>query len=65
MIKYKYISLIKYAEAILSNSTQKVYWFEITEMLVAVFLRRLKPLRGLLPILLRGEQRHDGCEQFA
>ena len=22
-------------------------------------------LRGLLPILLFGEQRHDGCEQFA
>jgi len=22
-------------------------------------------LRGLLPILLIGEQRHDGCEQFA
>ena len=24
-----------------------------------------QPLRGLLPILLFGEQRHDGCEQFA
>ena len=24
-----------------------------------------KPLRGLLPILLLGEQGHDGCEQFA
>jgi len=23
-----------------------------------------QPLRGLLPILLLGEQRHDGCEQF-
>ena len=22
-------------------------------------------LKGLLPILLLGEQRHDGCEQFA
>jgi len=22
-------------------------------------------LRGLLPVLLLGEQRHDGCEQFA
>jgi len=22
-------------------------------------------LRGLLPILLLGEQRHNGCEQFA
>jgi len=25
----------------------------------------LQPLRGLLPILLLGEQMHDGCEQFA
>jgi len=24
-----------------------------------------QPLRGLLPILLLGEQRYDGCEQFA
>ena len=25
----------------------------------------LQPLRGLLPISLLGEQRHNGCEQFA
>jgi len=25
----------------------------------------LKPLRGLLPISLLDEQRHNGCEQFA
>ena len=25
----------------------------------------LQPLRGLLSISLLGEQRHDGCEQFA
>jgi len=24
-----------------------------------------QPIRGLLPILLLGEQRHNGCEQFA
>jgi len=24
-----------------------------------------QPLRGLLPVLLLGEQRHDGYEQFA
>ena len=30
------------------------------------FLQLLsQPLRGLIPILLLGEQRHDGCEQFA
>jgi len=26
---------------------------------------RLQPLSGLLPVLLLGEQRHNGCEQFA
>jgi len=25
----------------------------------------LQPLRGLLPISLLGEHRHDGCKQFA
>ena len=24
-----------------------------------------QPLRGLLPVLLLGEQKHNGCEQFA
>jgi len=24
-----------------------------------------QPFRGLLPVLLLGEQRHNGCEQFA
>ena len=24
-----------------------------------------QPLRGLLPVSLLGEQKHDGCEQFA
>jgi len=28
---------IKYTEAILSNSTRKLLWFEITKMLIAVF----------------------------
>jgi len=31
-----YIFQIKYAEAILPNSTQKLLWFEITKMLTAV-----------------------------
>ena len=25
----------------------------------------VQPFRGLLPVSLPGEQRHDGCEQFA
>jgi len=36
MLKYKYIFEIKYTEAILSNRTLKLLWFEITEMLIAV-----------------------------
>jgi len=38
MLKYKYIFKVKYrpTEAILSNSTRKLLWFEITKMLTAV-----------------------------
>jgi len=34
MVKYKYIFQIKYTEAILSNSTRILLWFEITKMLI-------------------------------
>ena len=33
MLKYKYIFQIKYTEAVLSNSTRKVLWFEITKLM--------------------------------
>jgi len=36
MLKYKYIFQIKYTEAILSNSTRQLLWFEISKMLIAV-----------------------------
>ena len=36
MLKYKYIFQKKYTEAILSNSTRKLLWFEISKMLIAV-----------------------------
>jgi len=36
MLKYKYIFQIKYTEAILSNSTRKLLWFEISKMVIAV-----------------------------
>ena len=36
VLKYEYIFQIKYTEAILSNSTGKLLWFEITKMLIAV-----------------------------
>jgi len=35
-LKYKYIFQIKYTEAILSNSTWKLLWFEIIKVLIAV-----------------------------
>jgi len=34
--KIKYIFQIKYTEAILSNRTWKISWFEITKVLIAV-----------------------------
>ena len=36
MLKYKYIFQIKYTDAVLSNSTQKLLRFEISKMLIAV-----------------------------
>jgi len=36
MLKYKHIFQIKYTEAILSNSTGKLLWFEISKMLIVV-----------------------------
>jgi len=41
MLNYKYISQIKYTEAILSNSTRKLLWFEIRKMLIAVLKMNL------------------------
>ena len=35
VLKCKYVSQIKYTETILSNSTGKLLWFEITKMLIA------------------------------
>jgi len=35
MLKYKCIFQIKYTEAVLSNSTRKLLWFDITKTLAA------------------------------
>jgi len=35
MLKYKCIFQIKYTEAVLSNSTRKLLWFDITKTLTA------------------------------
>jgi len=40
MLKYKYIFQTKYTEAILSNSTRKLLWFEINETLIAIFQKK-------------------------
>jgi len=44
MLKYKYIFPIKYTEAILSDSTRKLLWFEITKMWIAVLKNKLNLL---------------------
>jgi len=36
MLKYKHIFQVKYTKAILSNSTPKLLWFEISKMLTAL-----------------------------
>jgi len=36
LLKYKKKIQIKYTEAILSNNTRKLLWFEIAKMLIAV-----------------------------
>jgi len=36
VLKYKYIFQTKYTEAIFTNSTRKLLWFEISKMLIAV-----------------------------
>jgi len=48
MIKYKYIFKIKYTEALLSNSTWKLLWFEITKMLIAIFFKYFIIMFGTL-----------------
>jgi len=46
MLKYKYIFQVEYTEAILSNSTRKLLWFETTKMRIAV--KEINLLRRLL-----------------
>ena len=42
MLKYKqFIFRIKYTEAVLSDSTRKLLWFEITELLIAVLKKKI------------------------
>jgi len=44
MLKYKYIIQIRYTEAILSNTTPKLLWFEITtKMLIPVKNKFIAP----------------------
>jgi len=61
MLKYKYIFFqIKCAEAILSNITRKLLWFEICKMLIAVIKNKFIVLFIMMfgtlsfPIIRRG-----------
>jgi len=47
MLKYKYFFQIKYTEAVLSNSTGKLLWFEITQHADSIF-KEINLLRYLL-----------------
>jgi len=49
MLKYKYIFHITYTEAVLSNNTGKLLWFELTKMLIAAqHGAETRPLKGFL-----------------
>jgi len=64
MLKYKYIFQMKYMEASLSNSTQKLLWFEISKMLIAVFKKKVIVsfiiIFGILSFPIRGDRRGRG-----
>jgi len=51
----------------LINSLKKASQYSITERRVPELIPVLgsQPAGDMLPILLLGEQRHNGCEQFA
>jgi len=53
MLKYQYIFQVKYTEAILSNSTRKLLWFEIRKMLIAVLKNRFIQFIVLLVVFFR------------
>jgi len=65
MLKYRYIFQIKYTEAILSNSTRKLLWFEITKMLIAVLRNKFIVLFiiifGTLSFPISPEKLHVRC----
>jgi len=70
MLKYKYIIIIKHREAILSNGiyTRKLLWFEISEMLIAVFKNKFIVLSntifGTLSFPIGGDRSADGNISF-
>ena len=50
MLRYKYIFQIAYTEAILSKSTRKQLWFEISKIVIAV----LRSKFAVLSIIIFG-----------
>jgi len=66
MLRYTYIFQIKYTETILSNSTRKLLWFEISKMLISlkkkftvlfIIIFGTLSLRASLPAARAGDQR--------
>ena len=51
--------LLQYTDQLINHNNIHHHWQHFSPLQLP-----LQPLRGLLPILLLGEQRHDGCEQF-
>jgi len=65
MLKYKFIFQIKYAEAILSNSTRKLLWFEITKMIKSsqIYLLKTHHISSQQVVKAVDEQGQQGCKE--
>jgi len=65
MLKYKFIFQIKYTEAILSNITRKLLWFEITKMIKSNQIYLLKTHHISLQQVVKAvdEQGQQGCKE--
>jgi len=68
MLKYKFISQIKYTEAILSNNTRKLLWFQITKLVIAViknrFIASFVVIFSTLSFLISGTSEHLTVESY-
>jgi len=65
MLKYKFIFQIKYTVAILSNSTRKLLWFEITKMIKSnqIYLLKTHHISSQQVVKAVDEQGQQGCKE--